>query len=56
MVMQALGPVDLDQLAILQDGDPVTHRQRLALVVGDVDDRRAQPLVELAQLDLHVFA
>jgi hypothetical protein len=53
VVVQAGGLVDLDELAVLQDGDAVAHRQRLALVVGDVDDRRAQPFVEVAQLDLH---
>ena len=53
MIVQPLRAIDLDQPPVLEDRDAVAHRQRLALVVGDVDDRGADPLVQLAQFDLH---
>ena len=56
MVVQPVRPVDLDEAAVAQDRHPVAHRQRLALVVGDVDDGGAEPAMELAQLDLHRLA
>src|SRR6185312_7063028 len=42
--------------AAVDDGDAIRHRQRLALVVGHVDGRRAKPVVQLADLDLHRLA
>ena len=38
----------------IEHRDPVGQRQRLALVVGDVDERRAGLAVHAAQLDLHL--
>jgi len=55
MIVQPLRPIDLDQSAISENGDPVAHRQRFALVMRDINDRGADALVQFAQLDLHGF-
>jgi hypothetical protein len=47
---------DLHHLAVLQHDDLVGERHRLDLVVGDVDHRGAQVLVQLADLHPHVHA
>ena len=43
-------------LAVAHDDEAVGHAERLLLVVGDVDERRPERRVQLAQLDLHVLA
>ena len=54
--------VDLDRragladLALAHDDDEVGHGHRLALVVGDDDGGDAEPLLQLAELDLHRLA
>jgi hypothetical protein len=48
--VQVLRRADLLQYAQLHDRDAVAHRHRLDLVVGDVDRRRAEPLLELEDL------
>ena len=40
----------------MEHGDAVRHRQRLGLVVRDVDHRHAEPLVQPADLELHLLA
>ena len=45
---------DLLQLAGPHDGDPVAERQRLGLVVRDVDRRRPQPLLDAGDLGPHL--
>ena len=42
---------DLLKDSILDDRDPVPHRHRFHLVVGDVDESRLQSLVLLLQLN-----
>ena len=42
--------------AVLEDDDLVGERHRLDLIVGDVDHRRLEVLVELADLHAHVHA
>ena len=42
--------------AVIEDGNPVGHGQRFALVVRDVDDRHAKPLMDVPDLQLHVLA
>ena len=42
--------------AIMEHRDAVGHRQRLALVVRDIDDRQAEPFVQQLDLDLHLLA
>ena len=37
-------------------GNAIRHRQRFALIVGDVDGGHAELFVQLPQLDLHVLA
>ena len=49
-VVELLGRADLLQLGLAHDGDPLAHRHRLDLVVGDVDDRRLEALVEARDL------
>ena len=41
---------------VAQHHDPVGQRHRLDLVVGDVDHRRAEPAVQLVDLDPHLHA
>ena len=41
---------------VVEHGDAVRHRQRLALVVRDVDHRDAEPLVQADELVLHALA
>jgi hypothetical protein len=43
-------------VAIAHDDDPVGHRHRLDLVMGDVDGRGAEALVQLADLGAHLDA
>ncbi len=42
--------------AVVEHGDAVAHRERLALVVGDVDEGDADPALDRLQLDLHLLA
>ena len=56
VVVQLLRRRDLLQLALAHDGDPVTHRHRLDLVVRDVDRRHAERALEPADLRAHLDA
>ena len=47
---------ELLEHALLHHGDARGQRHRLDLVVGDVDDRRAEPLVQLLDLGAHLDA
>ena len=42
--------------ALVEHRDPIAHRHRLDLVVGDINHRRAEFLVQPRQLDAHVHA
>ena len=55
-VVQLLRGADLLQQARAHDGDPLAHRHRLDLVVGDVDHRGAQALVEARDLGAGLHA
>ena len=44
----------LPEVAVLHHRDAVTHRHRLDLVVGDVDGRRTEALLELRDLGAHL--
>ena len=50
VVVELLRRADLLEQALAHDRDPAAHRHRLDLVVGDVDDRRAEALVEAGDL------
>ena len=50
------GRRDLLQLALAHHRDPVAHRHRLDLVVGDVDRRHAELVLEARDLGAHVDA
>ncbi len=47
---------DLLDAPPVHDGDAVGHRQRLLLVVRDVDERRAELVLDALQLQLHLLA
>ena len=51
-----LGGADLDDDAVLHDGDAVADADRLVEVVGDEDGRLAEVLGELAELVLQLAA
>jgi len=48
--------VELLDPAVIEHGDAIRHRQRLALVVRDEHERDAEPPLQILQLDLHFFA
>ena len=47
---------DLLDLAVVEHGEAVAHRQRLLLVVRHVDERNAELLLDPLQLDLELLA
>jgi hypothetical protein len=55
-VVDLRGRADLLQDAVPQHRDPVAHRHRLDLVVGDVDRRDAEPLLQRLDLTAHLHA
>src|SRR5918993_3549620 len=54
MVVHLLRRVYLLYLTVLEDDDAVGHRHGLGLVVGDVDARRPDPVVQLGDLRPHL--
>ena len=50
VVVELLRRADLEQVAGVHHRDPAAHRHRLDLVVGDVHERRAHPLMEARDL------
>ena len=48
--------VDLLDASLVHDGDPVRQRERLRLVVRHVDERDADLLLQVDELDLHLLA
>ena len=54
VVVQILRCVDLLEIAVLQDGDPVAHRHCLDLIVGDVDGRHPQAALQRGDLGPHL--
>src|SRR5439155_1518162 len=55
-LIQLLGTTELLDAAVIHYGDSVAHCQRLLLVVGDVNERDAEPALQLVELDLQLFA
>ena len=55
-LVEPVDRVDLLDRAVVEHRDAVAHRQRLALVVRDVDEGHAELAVQFLQLDLHVLA
>jgi hypothetical protein len=53
---QVSGRIILHQFPVVEHGDLVTHLQRLVDVVGDEDDRHVQPLLNLKEFVLELFA
>ena len=47
---------DLFETAGIHDADPVGHRHRLFLIVGDDDEGHAEPPLQLHQFELGAFA
>ena len=56
VVVQVLRGADLLEQALAHDRDPLAHRHRLDLVVGDVDHRGPEPLVEPRDLGAGLHA
>ena len=56
MLVDVLGRPALGDAAVVHHRDPVRHRQRLLLVVGDVDERDPDLALDLLELDLHLLA
>ena len=56
MLVDLGGRADLLDPALVEDGQPVAHRQRLLLVVRDVDERDPELLLDPLQLDLELLA
>ena len=50
------GVGDLLDDAVVHDRDAVGHRERLLLVVRDVDERRLRLRLDVLQLELHLLA
>ena len=55
-LVDVLGGVELLHPAAVEHGDPVGHRERLVLVVRDVDHRHAEPAMQAPYLELHLLA
>ena len=55
-VVDLLGRADLLDVALAHHRDPVAHRERLFLVVGDEDERDADLALDALELDLHRLA
>ena len=56
VLVELLGRAHLFDPALVEDGDAVAHRQRLVLVVGDVDEGDADLALDRLQLQLHLLA
>src|SRR4051794_8274434 len=54
-LVEVLGLAELLIPAAVHDGDPIRHRHRLLLVVGHVDERDPDLLLDPLQLDLHLL-
>ncbi len=54
--VQGLGIAELLVPAVVHDGDAIGHRHRLFLVVGHVDERDPDLLLDPLELDLHLLA
>ena len=48
--------VHLLDAAAIHDSDPARERKRLGLIVRDIDERDADFLLKIDQLDLHFLA
>ena len=56
LAVDVLRRAALDDLAEIEHRDLVGQRQRLGLVVGDVDGGDAEPLLQALELDPHLLA
>ena len=56
VLVDLLGRAQLLDHAVVHDGDPVGHRERLLLVVRHVDERDADLALDPLELDLHLLA
>ncbi len=54
VVVKVAGRIDLLEAALANDGDAIAHRHRLDLIVGDVDGRGPEALLEHADLGPHL--
>ena len=56
MLVDLAGAANLLHSAAVHDGDPIGHRERLLLVVRDVDEGRAELGLDSLELELHLLA
>ena len=56
MLVDLGGGAHLLDAAPVEDGQAVAHRERLLLVVGDVDERDPEVSLQRLQVDLHLLA
>ena len=56
MLVHLRGRADLLDPALVEDGEAIGHRERLLLIVRDVDERDADLALDRLQLDLHLLA
>ena len=56
LLVQVLRGGELLERAVAHDRDPVSHRHRLGLVVGDVERRHAEPPLDAQHLAAHLDA
>ncbi|MEJ7697563.1 MAG: hypothetical protein WKF78_13325 [Candidatus Limnocylindrales bacterium] len=55
-LVEALRVAQLLVMALVHDGDPIRHRHRLLLVVGHVDERDPDLLLDAFEFALHLLA
>ncbi len=56
MLVHLRGRAELLDASIVEDGHPVAHRERLFLIVCDVDERDAEIALQIFQEHLHLLA
>ena len=55
-VVESLGRGELLEQPPVEDGDPVAHRHRLGLIVGDIERRDSEPALDAQHLGAHLHA
>jgi len=54
--VEVLRRADLLDPAVIHEADAIGHRHRFVLIVRDVEDGDAEPMMEILDLELHVIA
>ncbi len=56
LIIDRVGFIELSDGAVIQHDDAITHRQRLRLTAGDMQEGHAEALADMAQLAAHAGA